>query len=172
MKIKYHLAIIFLASFASGCASTSGSHNLLSESPGHAQTANFKELVILVKPAPGIQLYQGEEDRISKRIARIIKTEAPDRFKNINPSLISPNTLQATVVMTQYEKGSSFTRILLDGLGQIHIDADVTISDYASKDTLAKHEVTKTFAWGGTASIYDAEEGFSKAVAEAILGKD
>lgn len=38
---------------------------------------------------------------------------------------------------------------LLSGLGQMHIDADVTLSDLATQEILAKYEVTKTFGWGG-----------------------
>jgi hypothetical protein len=64
---------------------------------------------------------------------------------------------------------------MLAGLGQMHIDADVVLTEPSTKEQLAKYDVTKTFAWGGMyggfTGIKDVEDGFAKAVASAIAGK-
>ena len=118
---------------------------------------------------------------MSKLIAEDVKSEAPSRFQGINfqginSSSTSSSTLQASIAIKRYDEGSAFARFMLAGLGQIHIDADVILSDLTTKDKLAQYEVTKTFAWGGiygaATGIKDAEVGFCKAVADSILGKD
>jgi hypothetical protein len=38
---------------------------------------------------------------------------------------------------------------MLAGLGQIHIDTDVILSDVGREEPFAVYAVTKTFAWGG-----------------------
>ncbi len=55
--------------------------------------------------------------------------------------------------MTRYDKGSAFARFMLAGLGQIHVDATVSLRDPARDVSLGEYEVNKTFAWGG---IYGA----------------
>jgi len=86
---------------------------------------------------------------MTKRIAEDIKSDAPNRFKAINPLVPNSTTLQASVVIKRYDEGDAFYRLMLMGLGQIHIDADVALVDSATKNQLAQYEVTKTFAWGG-----------------------
>jgi hypothetical protein len=64
---------------------------------------------------------------------------------------------------------------MLAGLGQIHVNADVTIEDRSRPAVLGEFAVTKTFAWGGiygaTTNITDVEEGFAEAVAKVVLGE-
>ena len=84
-------------------------------------------------------------------------------------------TLHAAVNITRYDEGNSFARAMLAGLGQMHIDATVTLSDYQTKEEFAKYEVTETFAWGGLyggfTDIRTVEEGFAKTVAASVSGK-
>ena len=84
-----------------------------------------------------------------------------------------PGRLDIDVLMTRYDEGSSFARFMLPGLGQIHIDADVTLRDQDSGEVLAIYEVTKTFAWGGlyggSTEIGEVEVGFAKAVVSGMV---
>ncbi len=177
MNIKHiYITVVFIASFLSGCASTGGSHELVSTPMSSSQASKFSDLQITVQPENNVYLSQEDTDRITRLIVADIKTDNPSRFKSINSATPSPTTLQASVAIKRYEEGSAFARAMLAGLGQIHIDADVTLSDFSNKEKLAQYEVTKTFAWGGLyggfTGIEDAEVGFCKAVADSILGKD
>ena len=176
MNIKYFLSIVLVAILVTGCASTGGSHKLVTAPLSSTQSAKYKDLIISVQPASNVTFSQSDADRMTKMIAENIKSEAPSRFTSINSPTPSSNALQASVAVKRYEEGSAFARVMLAGLGQIHIDADVILSDAATKDKLAQYEVTKTFAWGGAygafTGIKDAEVGFSKAVADSILVKD
>jgi hypothetical protein len=176
MNKQLSIIILFLTSLLAGCAGTGGSHQLIGSPLDNSQASKFSDLLITVQPANNVSLSQSDTDRMSKLVAEDIMTNSPNRFKTINTASSSPTKLQALVSVKNYDKGSAFARAMLAGLGQIHIDADVILSNSSSKEKLARYEVTKTFAWGGLyggfTGIKDAEVGFCKAVANSILGKD
>lgn len=175
--MRNYFVMILLASLGTGCAGSAGSHKLISAAHGSTQSiAKYTDLLVIVKPVEQANIQPVDAERIAGQIADSVKEAAPDRFKTINAAPPPANALQATVAIKRYDKGSSGARLLLAGLGQIHIDADIMLSDTTSRQQLAKHEVTKTFGWGGfygaTTGIRDVEEGFCKAVADSILEKD
>jgi hypothetical protein len=160
----------------SGCASSGGSHSLLTAPLNKSDAAHYSELAITVKPSHEVKITSADSERLKQKIAEEVKADADNRFTSINEENPGTNTLEAEVEIKRYDEGNAFARAMLAGLGQIHVDADVTLSDFNSKQVLAKYEVTKTFAWGGlvgaSTNIQDVEEGFCKAVSESILGKD
>lgn len=107
------------------------------------------------------------------QIIAAIKKDHPSKFKRINEGSSDPATIKAIVNITRYDKGSAFARAMLAGLGQMKINADVTLIDSLANEPLCKFEATKTFAWGGiygaTTSIETVQEGFAKAVADGIV---
>ena len=60
---------------------------------------------------------------------------------------------------------------MLIGLGQIVIEATVTLEDGSGR-TVGEYKVAKDFAIGGvigaTTTVEDVEEGFAKSVAEIV----
>jgi hypothetical protein len=63
---------------------------------------------------------------------------------------------------------------MLAGLGQIHVHANVLLTDAATGASVANFEVTKDFGWGGiyggSTSVEDVEAGFARSVS-AIFKK-
>ncbi len=61
----------------------------------------------------------------------------------------------------------------MTGLGQIHIDAQLDLTDADSQQLLAEYDITKTFAWGGVIGVVtrieDVQHGFAEAVAATLL---
>jgi hypothetical protein len=177
MNKKYiRFTILLFSIILSGCAGTKGSVNLLDSSVSSSQLSKYTDVVINVNSTKGIQLSQFDKDRLTLKIEQEIKAENPSRFKTINSPSSGRKKLRAMVTIKEYEEGNAFARLILSGLGQIHIDADIMLSDYLSKKILAQYEITKTFAWGGfygaATKIQQVEEGFCKAVADSIIGDD
>ncbi len=166
--------------FLTGCADSAGSHKLISGPESVERVAAYTDLIVSLQPAADVKLTPSDSDSDSDRMRHLIeeniKTHEPNRFASINAPAPAGKTLQATVELKRYDEGNAFARFMLIGLGQIHIDADVILSDFVSKDKLAQYEVTKTFAWGGiyggATGIKDVEAGFCQAVSDSILGKD
>jgi hypothetical protein len=171
----FYIKIVFFTSLLSGCADTGGSHQLVGPPMSSSQASKFSDLLITVKPHNHIALSQTDTDRMTKLIVEDIKTNSPNRFKTINTSAPGSTALKASVAIKNYDEGSAFARFMMIGIGQIHIDADVTLADSLSNEKMAEYEVTKTFAWhgiyGAVTDIKDTEVGFCKAVADSILGK-
>jgi hypothetical protein len=155
-----------------GCASTKGSYGPVSPIKEGTDLSKYSTLFVEVKSNNDIALTTTDKDRILGQIIANINKDYPARFKEINNATPDSTTLSAIVNITRYDKGSSFARFMLAGLGAMHINADVMLKDYETKQGLGTFECKKTFAWGGmyggSTRIEDIEEGFAKAVAASI----
>ena len=175
-ELRSMMVMVVLATgLMSGCATSKGSTNVVSPYKDGSQLAKYNELVVQVDAKEDIILTAEGKERIQKRITKFVKEDSPQRFKEINPATPGPSTLLTHVLIKRYDSGNAFARLMLAGLGQMHIDADVCVSDLATKEEHGRCEVTKTFAWGGlyggATRIEDLEDGFSEAVAAFILGE-
>jgi Domain of unknown function (DUF4410) len=170
------VAVMCVAQLLSGCATSPGGINPVSPLKAGTNLTTFSNLALEVQADSGVTLSPTDKERISRLIVDTIKKKGPNRFADINAPAPAPSTLRASVNVTRYDKGNSFARFMLAGLGQMHIDAHVVLEDQATQNTLGRYEVTKTFAWGGiygaVTRIDDVEEGFASAVAALILGAD
>jgi hypothetical protein len=79
------------------------------------------------------------------------------------------------LLLTRYDKGNAFARAMLAGLGEIHIDGEVTLIELPERNQVGKFSISKTFAWGGiyggTTSMDDIEQTFADGVAAAVTGQ-
>lgn len=174
-KQHFYMVIIFFSIFLTGCAGTKGGVDLVEPVVSESQMGKYTNLQIKVK-STDTKMKKADKNRVKNLIKLEVNSEQPNRFKSINSKSSNRKKMLATVNITRYEKGSKFARFMLIGLGQIHIDEDIVLTDYFSKNKLAQYQVTKTYAWGGMigamTDIKDVETGFSKAVASSILGDD
>jgi len=167
------LALLFLAT---GCAGSAGSAKHLVAGPEAETLARYTK-VSLSTTAQGnaVAMTPADRERIAMLVAGKLVSLAPGRFATLAAAPTDEQTLTVTIAFTRYDEGSRFARFMLAGLGQIHIDAQVSLEDRLRDSVLGKSEVTKTFAWGGiyggTTSIKDVEEGFAEAVAKVVLGQ-
>ena len=165
-----------LAMLSTGCASTAGSAKVLASRAKDESLGRYTK-VAFVTSAQGdaAQMTTADRERIVALVARKVKERAPTRFTDLAAAATDPETLRVSIAFRRYQEGNAFARFMLAGLGQIHIDADVTLEDEARRAALAKYDVTKTFAWGGiyggSTSIKDVEDGFAEAVAKVVLGE-
>jgi len=135
MNNKYiRFTIILFSIILSGCgASSKGSINIDDSSLSTSQLSDYTDLHITVNSTKDIQLSTLDKKRLTQRIKENITAEKPNRFKSINSKSSNRKKLQATVSIKEYDEGNRFARLMFAGLGQIHIDADIILSDYLSK---------------------------------------
>jgi hypothetical protein len=168
------LSFLFTAFILSGCASTAGSILPVTPVKAGVDLSKYANLDLEVNHSDKLVLRDEDMAALWDQIVASLKRDYPNRFKVIGAENPGPDTLQASVIITRYDKGNAFARSMLAGLGAMHIDADVTLKDLKSGEVLASFAVKKTFAWGGaygeTTSIQDVEVGFAKTVAASILG--
>jgi hypothetical protein len=72
---------------------------LVSAPMSSSQASKFSDLLITVQPENNVILSQTDTDRMTKLIVEDIKTDNPNRFKNINSPSPSPAKLQALVAI-------------------------------------------------------------------------
>ena len=164
---------LLVVCISGGCATSPGAVSAIAPLKQGVNLSTYSSLVVEVQ---GAQLTPVDKERIRIRIVDAIMKEAPTRFKGINSPTPVPPTLRASVTVTNYDKGNTFARFMLAGLGQIHIDAEVALRDQDTGDELGRFGVNKTFAWGGiygaVTRVEDVEDGFAGAVANVLLAKD
>lgn len=172
-RLVFAFAIILLT--MSGCASTKGAYSPAIAPKEQAELQKFTAVVLDVQCDPGIALSPTDLSRIKSKIIANLKSERPGRFTEIDPATPGATTMDTCVKVNKYDKGNAFARAMLAGLGQMHIEAEVTSKNWETKDLIAKYSVSKTFAWGGiyggTTTIEDIEDGFAKAVVASLLGE-
>lgn len=172
--MRWVFIVVCLAVMSTGCATSPGSYNLTSAPPGD-RFSRYSDLCVEVTASQGLSLTPSDLDRIKGLIISNVPAESAGRFKCVDESAAGPATIRAKVTITKYDEGNAMARLMLAGLGQMHIDADVVLSDSTTNDQLLRSEVKKSFAWGGIygggTQITDIEDGFAKAVAASFSGK-
>lgn len=102
----------------------------------------------------------------------MVITKKINEQKIINTNSAEERKFDLEVLITRYDKGNVFARAMLAGLGQIHIDAKVSLFMMPEREKIAAFDIDKDFAWGGMyggfTSIEDVEEGFTNGAAEAV----
>ena len=165
---------IFVGLLLSACAHSAGSYNPTLPLKQGVSLSQFENLTLAAKNDVSVPMTALDRERLINKIVR--RVQVAGIYKTINDSSPKPNTLVATLDITNYDQGNAFLRFLLAGLGQIHIDGILTLDNSDKTEQLAKYDVNKTFAWGGihggTTNIETVEEGFAEAVTEILLEKN
>ncbi|MCD6323450.1 MAG: DUF4410 domain-containing protein [Clostridiales bacterium] len=165
--------LIFLVVISYGCASTKATHNTIQPSDQGVEFVEFDNLEIKATKADEVKLQDHDMERIVGEIITKLKSKCPECFNEINENCDKNSTLCINVNFTRYDKGNAFARAMLAGLGQMHIDALVTVEDKDIDKMIAEYEVKKTFAWGGiyggATKIEDIEPAFADAIVSLLL---
>jgi hypothetical protein len=175
MKSKYRVlkiailitvtAVVGLS--ATGCATSPPQATFAHEPSKQHLITPSDSVTVAVDARAGVTVADYEKQRLSQ----VIK-------QKIDASIVASDVAgvkrdyEVSVVLTQYEKGNAFARAMLAGIGQIHIDAHVTLITLPERKSVSEFDVAKTFAWGGiyggTTRIEDVEPAFAEGIAEAL----
>ena len=167
MTIVRLLSIAALSALLSACAgSVSAPTAIAPLSPD--QKANLHVSDISADAQSGVAMSDGDFGIICQKVRSYITIQSP--------SVLAEGTaapLKMKIHFTRFDRGNAFARAMLIGLGQIVIEATVSLQD-AQGTTVAQYKVSKDFAIGGvvgaTTSVDDVEEGFAKSVATVVVG--
>lgn len=149
-----------------GCAGSVHKPVALTALPAD-QLATLHISQVVAEADPGVHATKYDLDPVCAKVRSYITADSPG-------VLVDSATGDALVLkmhFTRFDEGNALARFILIGLGQIHIDANVTL-EKPDGTVVAKYKVKKTFAWGGMVGGFttmdDVEEGFAKSVAEVV----
>ncbi|HEX4301398.1 MAG TPA: DUF4410 domain-containing protein [Rhizomicrobium sp.] len=162
--MKRLLAIAAVAVLLAGCAgSVSAPEPITALSP--AQKSALRISDITADAAPDVQMSDGDFGLIAQNVRSYIGAKSPQVFADQN------GALKMRIHFTKFDRGNAFARSMLIGLGQIVIEANVSLLDPGGK-VVAEYKVSKDFALGGMmgamTTVEDVEDGFAKSVAEVV----
>jgi hypothetical protein len=162
------LAAIMVA--LAGCAAKAPKPTYAQPIAVEQHVAATDQASVKVDAASGISILETEKARLAEKIGIKIN----DR-KSLNKRDGDARNYSVELVLTRYEKGNAFARAMLAGLGQIHIDGDVTMYALPDHSKVGEFHLKKTFAWGGiygsSTTMEDIETTFADGVAAAVTGQ-
>ena len=151
----------------SGCAAPL--FTPLQTPPAGYAASTYDYLAVEVTGEPGIEVLPADKGQLTQAIIGQAKIAALGAFKGFNPAEPGPKTLELNVVMTRFDKGNAFARLMLAGLGQIHVDALVTVKDKDTGAILGKYEVKRTFAGGGLIGAGTGVDNIEVTFAQGVI---
>jgi len=159
------LSAAALGTMLAGCAgSVSAPEAMQAMAPD--QKASLKIAGISADAEPGLAMSDADFGLIVQKVHGYIDAEKPGMVADG-----ASGGTQMKIHFTRFDRGSAFARAMLIGLGQIRIDATVTLAD-ANGAAIGQYKVSKDFALGGvigaTTTVSDVEDGFAKSVAEVV----
>lgn len=153
-----------------GCASTAPKANFSQAIATESRVMATDEISVNVDAATGVEMLPSDKTLL----AEIIKQKV-DQRKIANVREGEKREYEVDLKVTRFAKGNAFARAMLAGLGQIHLDGEVTLVSLPDRKEEGKFTLSKTFAWGGVygaaTSMEDIEKTFGDAVAAALTGQ-
>ena len=171
LKSIFRLALLIVTlSLLWGCAGSAAKPKFTGTVETHKTLDGNDIATINVQAADGVSMLGVDTQRLKEQI----QLEMANK-QALNASAGEADSYDVNVVMTKYDKGNAFARAMLAGLGQIHIEAMITVVSSSSGDTMSEFTVEKTFAWGGiyggATRIEDVEPAFAEGVAAGVTGQ-
>ena len=170
----FPLIVLFLLlglGFLSGCASTGPGATFRMEMPKEKLVDANDTVEVSIETIEAVPLLDHEKTRLVQTIKMKVNEH---KAKNVEAR--DSKQYELKVLITEYDKGNAFARFMLAGLGQIHINGQVTVLLLPSETRVAEFDIDKAFAWGGfygmNTTIEDVEEGFAEGIAEAVTERD
>ncbi len=169
MKIVHMAAATAMMALLAGCAGTISQPTALVALSAEQQ-ASIHIGNITADADKGVDMTTADYQTIIEHVRNYVQEGSPGVI--VDPA--TDGAVAMKIHFTRFDKGSAFARAMLIGLGQIHIDAIVTLVK-ADGTSVGEYKVRKTFALGGIVGavtrIEDVEIGFSKSVAEVVKAK-
>lgn len=124
---------------------------------------------VTVKTDPGVWASDADCEDIRSRIQTLLAAQ-----RLAAGSTAETPAYRMLVGLSRFQKGSAGARLVMIGLGQIHIEGHVTLID-ATGTIAGQYKITKALVAGGIIGAMitpsDVENGFAKSVVAAITPK-
>jgi hypothetical protein len=163
--LKFAAAAAVLAPLCAGCAGSVSAPVAMQAMPAE-QKAALRIGGISTDADASLKTSEGEFGFIAQKVHAYIDAEKPGVIVDG-----APGALHMKIHFTTFDRGDTLARGMLMGMGQIRIEATVSLVD-ASGATVASNKIAKDFALGGvigaTTTVDDVENGFAKSVAEIV----
>lgn len=164
------LSISVLLMFAVGCASTVPKPKFSKEIAPESCILAQDQTRVRVEAGKDVFMIDTEKLRMAEKVKLKIDALKAEKARDG-----SGKSFDVDLFITRYDKGNAFARAMLAGLGQIHVDGEVSVYELPDRNLVGQFSISKTFAWGGiygaSTNIEDIETTFAEGVAAALTGK-
>jgi Domain of unknown function (DUF4410) len=170
-RIVCVLAIFGAAALLGGCATSVPKAQYNKALPTQYHVDGDDKIQVRVDAAAGVAATDFEKQQLASMVTSKLEER---RVKN--PSNGDVRDCSVVITITRFDKGNAVARLMLAGLGQIHLDGLIEVYAQPSNEKIDDFTVSKTFAWGGiygvATKIEDVEPAFADAVSAALTGQE
>lgn len=164
MKTLRIVCVAALVALLGGCAGSVSEPTAVNAlSPEQKSALRLSD--ITADADAGLKMSDGDFGLVCQKVRAYIQVQSPGVITD------GADGLKMKIHFTRFDRGNAFARAMLIGLGQIVIEATVTL-ETASGKPVAEYKVSKDFAIGGmigaSTTVDDVEDGFAKSVAVVV----
>jgi hypothetical protein len=156
----------------SACVGQTASYDWKMPFRDKAALKNFHQVLLDVHAREGVTIPKVTLDRLSQRLGKSFRTASGNKLIPVSLEGAEEGTLAVQVYITRYDDGLALSKWAFTEPGSMHIDGEVTLSDWESKEKLAVFDVSqeydRTRTFGGLESIEQLEPQFTEGVVAGI----
>ncbi len=165
------MGMVMGAALLSGCVGEMASYDWKMPLKDKAALKNFHQVLLNVQAREGVEVSKITLERLTQRLGKSFRA-ASGKLIPITQERAEEGTLAVQVYITRYDDGLALSKWAFTEPGSMHIDGEVTLSDWESKEKLAVFDVSqeydRTRTFGGMTSIEQLEPQFTEGVVAGI----
>ena len=135
---------LLMVLFVSGCGTEIAYTWKLMPKDSGALT-NYREIVVDVREKDGVSLSRQVRERLTRRIGESISTGCAGKYTPVSVDKAGPRTLYTQIFITRYDDGRDFAVSVFQIPERMHIDGDVILSDWQTREKLVEFEMLQTY---------------------------
>ena len=172
-ELNARAIVVGLALVLAGCATATTAPTIVQ--PLAIDTTSAIHIAdVKVDTANGIWIKDEQRVEIRNNIEAELQKQALMVVPAVSGVPAMSQTFAMKVTLTRFDEGNEWARFALIGLGQIHIEGTVTLTDATGK-LAGQYGIKKTFAGGGVVGVVtttaNVEDGFAKSVVAGLTPK-
>ncbi len=148
MKRKFSLlrgmVVLLMVLFLSGCG-TEIAYTWKVLPKDHEVLAKYQEFIVDVQEKDGAHLSREVRDRLTRLISDSILTGFAGKYTPVSADYAGPRTLYTQISITRYDDGRAFAASVYRGPDRMHIDGEVVLSDWQTREKLVEFEMLQTY---------------------------
>ncbi len=158
---------------SSGCAEEMAVYKWKMPLQDKAALEKYHQVLVDIQAKDGVRLPLTIRERLVLRINESFRKESNGKYTPITPDMAGSGTLGAQVFITRYDDGIVFTQLFNNVPLRMHIDGEVTLTDWQSKSKMLEFEVSQTCEKDQRVSSFNSidelEPEFTRAVVAGII---
>ena len=163
------MMVLLMALFLSGCG-TEVAYIWKVPPKGSEVLAKYREIIVDVQEKDGVSLSRQVRDRLTRRIGDSIRTGFAGKYTPVSADKAGPRTLYTQIFITRYDDGRDFAASFFQTPDRMHIDGEVVLSDWQTREKLVEFEMLQTYDRNNSIGRFPRIDELEPEFAQKVVG--